>query len=114
MTNENEAIGKLVRDYQAILTRLACVASELHTKAKAFERVTSRVKDRPEGVTAIEGGFRVPSDAYAVIAHDEILFHALSIEALHQDLTAWAEARAEKTRLESLLNDAGLSSIIKE
>ena len=114
MTNENEVIGKRVKDYQAILTRLACVASELHTKAKAIERVTSRVKDGPEGITAIDGGFRVPSDAYAVIGYDNILFHALSIEALHQDLTVWAEAIEEKTRLERLLNDFGLSRIIKE
>ena len=114
MTNENEAIGKLVRDYQAILTRLACVASELHTRAKAIERVTSTVKDRPEGVAAIEGGFRVPSDAFAVIGDDGLSFDALSIEALHQDLTAWAEAVAEKARLERLLNDTGLSRIIRE
>ena len=87
MTTENEAIGKMVRDYQTVLTRLSCIANELHAKATIIERVTSQLKDEPANISAVASGFKGPSDFRFVVEDEHILpLSALSIESLHQDL----------------------------
>ena len=114
MATENEAIGKMVQDYQTVLRRMSCIANELHTRARSIERVTGLLDQEPSRISAVQDGFRVPSNSRLVVEEDHTLsFPDLSLEELHEDLLTWAELSVERARLESLLRNAGLPNIIK-
>ena len=111
MIDENAAIVQLMKDYQDNGRRIAGLTHAVNRRVKAIDRLTDLLKENVCQVTVVEGGFRVPSEAPAVISQKDVPFDTLSIEALHEELAALAVAIHEAKQLQACMRTAGFPDL---
>ena len=111
MIDENAAIVQLMKDYQDNGRRIAALTHSVNRRVKAIHRLSGLIKEDVCQVTAIAGGFRVPSEAPAVIGRVDVSFDTLAMETLHEELAALAVANHEAEQLKSCMRTAGFPDL---
>ena len=110
MIDENAAIVQLMKDYQDNGRRIRALRHAVNSRLKAICRLTSLLEENVRQVKAVSGGFRVPMEP-PVIGDKDILFDAVSLESLHEELTALAAANDEAEQLKDCMQTAGFPDL---
>ena len=111
MIDENAAIVQMMKDYQDNGRRIAALTHAVNRRVKAIDRLTSLLKENVRQVTAVSGGFRVPSEAPVVIGDVDVSLDTVSISALHEELEALAVANHEAKQLQACMRTAGFPDL---
>ena len=111
MIDENAAIVQLMKDYQDNGHRIAALTHAVNRRVKAIARLADLLKEDLRQVTAVSGGFRVPSEAPVVIGDVDASLDTLSISALHEELEALAVANHEAKQLQACMRTAGFPDL---
>ena len=112
--NEDAATLKLLKDYQDNGRRIGSMANVVHSRAQALHRLATLLLESPRQVTPVAGGFEVPSSAPAVIDNVVIQMEEMSLQVIHEELTALVAAHGEAERLEKCLKTAGFPDFIRD
>ena len=109
-------VVQLMRDYQENGRQVAGLTHSIRKRAETIKRVAVLIEDNIGNVSPVASGFAVPKEGWPVIPGDDtevLSLDALSINALHEELTELAKVNAEAEKLESCLKTAGFPGLIE-